>query len=568
MSTTKRFVVGLDSEDNGRGEPFLFALVHRYGKTVARTRERCREALLALVATWKPRGYKVEVWATNLEYDLLNVFDREHVSEVSFRFGRSYLCSASWRGVDFRDTTRHLQASVRELGELVSLPKLEENLFNGERPDPVRDLAHFETRCVRDAAITYRAAVFLHRAYRELGVRARTTLASTALALWRERYWKREVIRPDPNVWAVAQLAYHGGRTQALAVGTFRDVTVIDVASMYPWAMTVAPLPLPWGLVSRVEPGETVAASGLYKVRVRSELTLPRLPVKTKHGTIFPNGSWVGWYVGEELLAFLAAGGELEVLEGFRFLESVRPFDGYVAALFRRKRRARGLKRQLVKTLMNGLYGKYGQQGRRVRCVSIDRFKRLERRPLDAREWNGLVVWEEDAPPPPWGNMVWAAWVTARARVRIAERIAQLGERGARPLYCDTDSVMFTGRGGRFPKVAARAGDFELKGKHTRLLLVGKKEYALETEPGKWLAHAKGVPLLARYRYLTEGRADFERPVRLRESMRSGETVNEWRRREKVRRVDLKARALLDGTLPHPRVREDGEDESSNGSSS
>jgi hypothetical protein len=549
----RRFTVGFDTEDDGRGNPFLWCFAHGEGRNSARTRGEALTVLENYVRHWKPRGVQVEVWTTNLEYDLCNTFDRDRVAEVTWYFGRSYLCSARWRGVDFRDTVRHLPASVEQLGTLVGAKKVHARLFAGRRPDPVRHLEAYRARCLRDATITYRTAKLLAQSYKALGVRPRTTLASTALAVWREVFWKREVRKPIPEVWNAAHAAYHGGRTQAFAVGTFPQVTVIDVASMFPWAMTTAPLPLPWGLVSRVPRRGVIDGAGVYHVRVRSQLARPQLPVRTTRGTVYPNGSWSGWYVGEELLAFLAAGGDCDVLSGFRFLESCRPFDGYVRSLFRRKQAARGLRRTLYKSLLTGLYGKFGQQGRKVRCVPVAKFLELERAPLNAREWNGLVIFQEDGPPPPWGNNVWPAFVTARARVRLAQEIRALEQRGARPLYCDTDSVMFLGNGGRYPERARRVGDFEMKGRFRRMLIVGKKEYALETSPGRWLAHVKGVPLLQRYRYLTEGTAEFDRPVKMREAANAGGTVNVWRRVKKTRRTDIRTGAVRpDGSLPAP----------------
>jgi len=553
-SERKRYLVGFDTEDDGAGNPFLWCFVHRNGSNVARSQHEALEVLLDYQRVWKSRGYQVEVWATNLEYDMCNLFDRSRISEVTFYFGRSYLCSARWRGVDFRDTTRHLPASVAELGKLVGAPKVEGELFDSRhRPDPVRDFERYKARCLRDAAITYRTVRMLGDAYRSLKTRTRTTLASTALAVWRDHYWRRAIVRPHPRVWSAAHEAYHGGRSQAFAVGTFEDVSVVDVASMFPWAMTCGSLPLPWGLVSHVRSGAELLPFGLYRVTVDSKLGRPCLPVRTARGTIYPNGQWSGWYVGEELLAFLERGGRLRVHEGYVFHETCEPFGGYVSALFKRKQRARGLKRTLYKLLLNALYGKFGQQGRRVRCVPLKRFLSLKITPPFSREWNGLVIFTEETAPPPWGNDVWPAFVTARARVRLAREIEQLEQRGARPLYCDTDSIMFTGGRHRYPARAAQLGGFELRGRYRRLLLVGKKEYALELRPGRWESRAKGVPLLERYRYLTTGTAEFDRPFRLREAAAGSGTVNVWRRVKKSRHVDLFKSALRsDGTLPVP----------------
>lgn len=546
--TERPLLAGLDSEDDGQGNPFLWSVVSERGAWVGESRHAVLEHLAELGKLAKSEGRKCQVWATNLEYDLVNVFDPERIVECSLRFGRHALCGASWRGVDFRDTMRHIPISVAAFGELLGLKKLEGGLF---REGAKRSAAAYRRRCVRDATITYRAAKFFHDLYGELEVRPRMTLASTALNLWQEHFWAGGVYRPEPEVYDAAFSAYHGGRTQAFAVGTFRNVRMVDAASMFPWAMVTAPLPLPWGLYRRVGAGAEIRGSGLYRARVTSDLTFPMLPVRTDTGTQYPNGSWESWYVGEELQAFVRYGGRARVLEGFEFSEMVRPFDAYVARLFELKNNARGLSRTAYKLLLNSLYGKFSQQGSRVHAVPLDKLLAMENPPLEWRPWNGLAIYSTDHEPPPWSNHVWPAFVTARARVRLAETAHRVIARGGRVLYCDTDSLMFEGVV-RFPKKARAPGDFELRGTYRQALIVGKKEYALEVKRGRWETHAKGVPAAQREQYLREGVATFVRPVRIRESSRIGQPANVWREVTKQRRTVL--RGGPDGRVPTPKI--------------
>lgn len=547
-----RFLVGFDTEDDSDGHPFLWAFTHTLGSWWTTNRDDALSYLENLTREQKAGGKQVECWATNLEYDLCNLFPPERVAELTLRFGRAVLCGARWRGCDFRDTMRHLPVSVADLGELVGLPKLQGDLF---KPGETPTFDRYVERCQRDATITYRAAKRFHASYRRFGEHARMTLASTALAIWQRHYFDQPLRRPAREVWHAAREAYHGGRTEAFAVGSFPDVTAIDVASMFPWAMIASPFPLPWGAIRRVEAGGAIEPHGIYRVRVRSSLARPRLPVRTREGTIYPNGTWVGWYVGEELIAFQKAGGHARVLRGFRFLQACDPFKGYVREMFQRKNAARGMDRIMFKLLLNSLYGKFGQKGRLVRAVPLERFLLLRKAPLSWRAWNGLAIYSENNVPPIWGNNVWAAFVTARARVRLADEMESLSNAGCRALYCDTDSVIYQGNGPRYPQRATRPGTFELRGRFARLLVVGKKEYALDKGGGSWECHAKGVPFAERYRYLTEGRASFQRPTRLREAARDGSIVNQWRTVEKIRRHRLGDKARkADGALPVTRI--------------
>lgn len=552
----ERVLVGFDTEDDGHGTPFLFCFTHARGRAHFTTRHEALAWIEAFAGRCKLEGKRLEVWATNLEYDLCNLFPNDRLSEITFRFGRSALCGARWRGAEFRDTMRHVPASVAELGELVGLRKVEERMFD---PGEKRTAERYLRRCQRDASITYRAARRFASSYEAFGEHARMTLASTALAVWERSFWKRRISRPSREVWTAAFEAYHGGRTQAFAVGSFEDVKVADVASMYPWAMTSSPLPLPWGLYARVydvEP-EVIADLGIYDVTVRSELPVPRLPVRTDVGTTFPNGRWRAWYVGEELNAFRRAGGLIErVHRGIVFSETCRPFDEYVFTMFAKKQAARGIERTMYKLLLNGLYGKFGQRGRTTHAVTVDKFIAMSPRPEGAREWNGLVIYQQDGSPPPWSNMVWPAFVTARARVRLADEIERVHHEGGRVFYCDTDSMIYTGPT-TYPERARAIGGFETRGTYRSVLIVGKKEYALELGRGRWDAHVKGVPEAERFTYLVTGETRFSRPTRLREAGRANVPVNVWREVVKKRRTIVSS-PFPDGGVTVPRLGDRG----------
>jgi len=537
-------VVGWDTEDDSKGTPLLFGFTHERGSYSTASADDALEWLVTLAKAQKLRGHVVEAWATNLEYDLVNLFGVDRLREVFFQFGRSHLCGARWRGVEFRDTLRHVPASVEELGKLVGLEKVESNLFADRSKITERKLV---ARLMRDATITFRAAKLIHKTYKIMGDRPRLTLPATAYQVWLNRFWKAPVYGPVPEILESAREAYFGGRTEAFALGTFKDVKVIDAASMFPWAMVQGKFPIPWRAFRRALPDDTPRADGLYFARVESALKIPLLPYRSVEGNVFPNGKWRGWYVGEELQAFARAGGRVRVLRGFEFFEQADPFKGYVRNLFGRKQRARGPMRSIYKLLLNSLYGKFGQQGGRVRCLTLEKFQALPRGPIDFRVWNGLVIFSEDGPPPPWGNNLWAAIITARARLRLHQEFLALQKGGARVLYCDTDSAIYSGPARRYAEAAAKPGEFESRGEYRSVRIEGKKEYGLEDHKGRWEVHIKGVPAREREKYLLTGKAKFERPTRLREAARRDLQPNVWRTHTKERRVTHRNRTRSAG---------------------
>lgn len=558
MQAGPRYLVGWDTEDDSNGTPLLFAFVHEKGHYVTQDADAALDFLAFTAREQRGHGRTVEAWATNLEYDLVNLFGRERLRELFFQFGRSHLCGARWKRVEFRDTLRHVPASVAELGRIIGLEKLEGNLFNKrQRNKSIRMSARLLTRATRDATITYRAAKLIGETYAEFDDRPRLTLPATAYKIWLASFWKRPVYPVVEEIRESAGRAYFGGRTEAFALGTFKGVRVIDASSMFPWAMTAGPFPVPWGAFRRVRAGAPVAPGGLYRARVESDLAIPVLPFRSKAGNVFPVGKWTGDYVGEELLLHAELGGKVRVLSGFEFLESARPFDGYIAEMFHRKQSARGPMRNVYKLLLNSLYGKFGQQGGRVRACSLEKFAKLKVRPIDYRIWNGIAIWQQETPAPPWGNNIWAAIITARARVRLYREFMALRKKGARILYCDTDSAIYEGPSADYPLKAKAPGDFEARGKYRSVLIVGKKEYGLEDEKGAWDVHVKGVPFAERRKYLETGKAEFQRPTRLREAARKGLQANLWRDHTKERHVNYSnRRRSRDGGLLPPEIQE------------
>lgn len=545
------FIIGFDTEDDSRGTPTMFAFVCERGKWTFETRDAALDWLLVYAVQLRAEGFYAELWATNLEYDLVNLFDKERIAQLSFIFGKSYLVAAEWRrrNVKFRDTVRHLPISVAEWGELVGLPKLEKDLFKG---GAITKEA-LKRRCTRDASITYRAAKTLYEFYGNFDISPKLTLASSALRVWMKHHWKKEIYFPETWIVDLAREAYFGGRTEAFAIGDFQDVRAIDAASMFPWAMVNDALPLPWGMYARHSNNPVFGRHGIYRVRVAYDGgAIPVLPYRTANsGLIYPIGVWEAVYTSEEIEYAKERGYRFEPIEGVTFLEECWPFSSYVHDLFKRKQKARGPMRLAVKLLLNALYGKFAQRGEKIEVKPLADFLKLNPCPEDFRVWNGLVIYNVEEAPPKWGSVVWPAFVTARARLRLHSEMERVQRNGGTVLYSDTDGLLFRGAQNlSYPGKAARPGTFEFRGSYPNAKIAGKKEYGLQRESGEWEIHIKGVPFAAREIYLRTGKATYEKPVRIKESARRDIAANHWIEITKVRRVSYAHRSVLaDGTL-------------------
>lgn len=558
MSRRKKpFVIGFDSEDDGQGNPTMFAFVHANGQFNCESRDDALDYLLVLSVEMKRKGFYVEAWATNLEYDLVNLFGPERIRKCKLIFGKSYMVGAEWKRKNtvFRDTVRHIPISVAEWGEIIGLKKVEGDLFNRKKKPTKQQL---KRRCLRDAAITYRAGKYLHTFYGTFHIKPRMTLASTALSIWRERYWKREIAQVEEWIIDLARESYYGGRTEPFATGTHMKVQAIDAASMFPWAMVMDELPIPWGLYERIpSTSNPEFSSGFYQHSIlhakihANNVRIPLLPYRSNHGLVYPLGDWEGCYTGEELEYAASIGYEVTIISGIRFLETCEPFTGYVADIFNRKRITRGPLRMGYKYLLNSLYGKFAQRGDKIEVITIEQFLQLQNPPDEFRVWNGLVIYSRTDPPPIWGNCVWPAFITGRARIRLHQEMMAVLSQGGTPLYCDTDSVIFKmERPLPYPSKAETPGQFESRGVYQRIHIAGKKEYGLQDSKGEWDYAVKGIPSGVRADYLFTGKATYEKPIRIKESTRRGIPANRWVSITKQRHVSFKDRKVLsDGTL-------------------
>lgn len=538
-----RYIASFDTEDDGKGNPYLWAIVHEKGAWYGHTRDAALEFILTLARDLAVTNTTLELWATNLEYDLVNLFGAARLRELSLRFGKSYLVGATWpnHNVTFRDTVRHIPLSVRELGELVGVPKLIRK----------KGIKGNEAYCVRDATITRRTAKWLDTLYRQFEIMPKQTLASSALSIWRQNYWKREIRLPSLEIVSNAKAAYYGGRTEAFSIGLWENIRVLDVASMFPWAMVGGTFPVPWGPFRRKGNTKQILPNGVYEAQISASIEYPLLPYRTPKGLVYATGKFNGWYMGLELQGAVSAGYDVEILRGYEFIDECKPFIQYVNDFYNLKSKARGPARLGYKLLLNALYGKFGQTGEKVVAIPLEKFVTMYNPPEKYRYWNGIVIYSMTTNPPPWGNNIWSAIITARARVRLWQEMQRIRAAGGIVLYCDTDSIIYQGADSlKYPQKAAKLGDFELRGEYAKILIAGKKEYGLWDYKGQCSIHVKGIPEKARLEYLTNGRAEFSRPSRLREAARKGTAANIWNVKEKVRRVNFDKRGRKpDGTF-------------------
>ena len=211
----------------------------------------------------------------------------------------------------------------------------------------------------------------------------------------------KSVTVPEPVLDAL-QGAFAGGRIELVQYGHApnRLLYHYDVHSAYPTALTEVPTLAHGGWLQTSGIGRVVVQPfGVYRVLWK----LPSQPFypfvwRAPDGRIFFPREGQGWCWGVELAAALRwaarRGGRITVLEGFAWHpdRAQRPFH-FVRRLYDQRRRwkaeGRGAEK-VVKLGLNSLYGKCAQH----------------------------VGGQHDAPPP-WHELAWAGYTTARTRALL-----------------------------------------------------------------------------------------------------------------------------------------------------
>jgi hypothetical protein len=164
------------------------------------------------------------IYATNLFYDFTATFGG-FPAPCKALFAGERLIRVHWpipgkRVIRYYDTSNLTnKLSVASLGQMVGLAKLETPSWlvdaDSSRLTPgdlsSARLAEVEAYNRLDAEITYRWALRFQEVCRELGCEVKTTIASTAMDLFKRKYARKGLLMPPSWMNEYLREAYHGG---------------------------------------------------------------------------------------------------------------------------------------------------------------------------------------------------------------------------------------------------------------------------------------------------------------------------------------------------------------------
>jgi len=164
------------------------------------------------------------------------------------------------------------------------------------------------------------------------------------------------------NLFQFVYSSYYGGITEVYKPHG-KNLIYIDVNSLYPFAALndMPSLICKWLESYNSEGLDLDKLFGVFYAKViTNDGYLGLLPVRTKSGLIFPNGKFDGIWTSVELKFAQDNGYQITVIKGLQFNKQESPFLEYVEELSKQKDSLKGSQRQVVKSLLNNLIGRFG----------------------------------------------------------------------------------------------------------------------------------------------------------------------------------------------------------------
>lgn len=468
---------------------------------------------------------------SDMVFILQRLFERRREYQVSASFsGSSAIIVRVRRGRYswlFLDSAWLFNMALRKVGKALGLEKGGEEgsteIFNA----PLAELAEYNYQDCRILWIAiYQFELFLL----ERGGQLQPTIASCAMQLFRRRFLQRSI----PTDHALNQRCREGGaytssRVEGFAHGKVENILCYDVNSAFPYAATTG---CP-GQVLRTD--RKLSSSCLADCTVYvPPMYLPPLPVRRRGNRVFfPYGRWRAWFMYADLQLLEEVGGRIEHVHESTHFEEFYDLRDYMLTIYEDRKKAvadgNDFYGILTKILMNGIYGKFGEQRQKTSLVFDPPSTRCPHRIKHENDsclellfpgaW--LITDEADLDHE---RVVISAHITAVARANLYRFMADAASRG-RIYYSDTDSIFTNVELPTSPEL----GSLKLEAPIAECEFIAPKVYAYRrSDNGQEVVKAKGFRKLSfdDFLRLKEGQTvSVTRMVRIREAYRTGDTT-------------------------------------------
>lgn len=413
--------------------------------------------------------------------------------------------------LDIRDTLCMFSMSLEKVAQAFcpELPKLkhvinfEKETFDINNPDHI--------------AYVYRDCEIVIRAYEKhwnnikevfdcpLGV----TAGSTALKAFKttigedKAYW-----RLNEQADALVRLSYYGGLVlPGRNIGDWGMVGSVDVNGAYAYQMDnhTYPVGSPFAthhyhtdLIGFYHVVATVPAS------VYHNLGFNPVPCRTATGLQWPTGTFDTHITSPEIEYAREKGCTIDIIDGYVFTKQEAVFHEFVTKCQTMELADGGVYKPSIKQIRNSGYGKFGSKPTH-KTFAYSKEKLLGYMPMENENTGEEIPFMyigEETTQAEYMLPHWAALITAYERLYIMKYAEECYKRGAKNVYCDTDSIkcdlevlVSMVKDGTLP-IHNMYGGFKVEDTCKQFIMLGSKCFygvaAIDGE--KPLVKAKGLP--------------------------------------------------------------------------
>lgn len=490
------------------------------------------------------------VVATNLSFDLVGIYFNQKewnsldIVMIGGRMIFANLTNRKRQRLTFLDSLNYAPFSVELMGKILGLPKLDSPKALGKIPKNEKERLELEIYNKRDCEVTYKFMQFLDKGFSEAGGKMKTTIASTALDIFRRRYLRRSVKKESAvlgfNVEQFIFESYFGGRTEVFKRGRIENMKLYDINSLYPSAMLNEypdPNTAVWneqGTERNIKKYEGCTRVIMYCPK---EMKYPLLPMRIEGKLIFPTGRIEGVFTHIEIRRALELGYELlKIQEQLIYKKTWYPFREYVNDLYEKRMKYKKEKNKMelvYKLLLNSLYGKFGQKNLtetvffNKEFLTEEQIEKVHQNPnAEMTDDKNGVITEKKTCEESFVLPILCSYTTAHGRILLHKYLTE-----CEGYYCDTDSIVTD----KEIEESTRLGGMKLEYDIEEGVLVKPKMYYLKTKEGDEIVKLKGVPkkLLYNgdkirlnkeifYHILKGGNVEYQKFTKLKEGVKRG----------------------------------------------
>lgn len=453
------------------------------------------------------KGKRTFVYGHNIDYDMLGIVKDDLMKLLSSNL--TLICDnpflGSWKVNKknwgfFCDTYSFFRGmSVAQIGNIVGYEKL-------KMPEGVKDVKEIESYCMRDCEVVLKAMQFVKEQMKVLGFVPRKflTAGQVAMSSFMSSIRKENIhwnimrsgeVYKGPNV-EKCRPAYRGARNEAFKIGKVKDVTYIDINSLYPYAMVNLSFPKldeelfvvdPLNKELSVEEILDDKFVGCLECDIKvPEIDLGYLPVRFGNKLFFPTGKRVlkGTWTTMEIKRALSLGYELIGINWVCLypVNKENVFKNYINRLYDLRKESGKEMQLVVKMIMNNLYGKFAQlrKNKEYNVIyrgELDNWKK--------KGWGFKSVWGNkyiierynDTYTPKYTNLMIAIMITAFSRDYLYSFLQKIRKDDL--VYCDTDGIVLKNWKlyKKCFKISNELGDWKIVVENEDGFIKGEKDY-------------------------------------------------------------------------------------------